>query len=63
MGLKAHRFASVEKIQHNATNLRVTAEEDFQRCFQQWQDRWSKSVCEEGMSFEDDYLRFFTWPL
>jgi hypothetical protein len=48
MDLKGYRFASVEEIRQNATtDLRATPEDDFQRCFQQWLDCWSKCVCAE----------------
>jgi len=46
MGLKGTRFVSMEDIKSNATaELRKIPEEAFRRCFQQWQDRWSKCVC------------------
>lgn len=37
--------------------------EDFQRCFQQWQDCWSKCICAEGLLFGVTRLHFFTFPL
>jgi hypothetical protein len=41
MGLKGHRFESAEKIQQNTTSgLRTIQEDDFQKYFQQWQNRW-----------------------
>jgi len=46
MGLKGTRFATMEVIKWNATaELRKIPKEAFRRCFQQWQDRWSKCVC------------------
>jgi len=46
MGLKGARFATMEDIISNATaELRRIQKEAFHRCFQQWQDRWSKCVC------------------
>jgi transposase len=55
MGLKGKRFATVEDIKSNATaELRKTPKGAFRRCFQQWQDRWSKRVCAQGSYFEGD---------
>jgi len=46
MGLKGARFATMEDIKSNATvELQKIPKEAFRRCFQQWQDRWSKCVC------------------
>jgi hypothetical protein len=46
MGHKGTRFATMEDIKSNATaKLRKIPKEAFHRCFQQWQDRWSKCVC------------------
>ena len=46
MGLKGTRFATMEDIKSNATaELCRIPKEAFHRCFQQWQDRWSKCVC------------------
>ncbi|PNF41612.1 hypothetical protein B7P43_G10451 [Cryptotermes secundus] len=45
MGLKGTRFATMEDIKLNATaELRKISKGAFHRCFQQWQDRWSKCV-------------------
>jgi len=55
MGLKGTRFAIMEDIKSNATaELRRIPKEAFHRCFQQWQDRWSKCVCAQGSYFESD---------
>jgi len=55
MGLKGARFATMEYIKSNATaKLRKIPKEAFRRCFQQWQDRWSKYVCAQKSYFEDD---------
>jgi transposase len=55
MGLKGTRFATMEDIKSNATaELRKIPKEAFRRCFQQWQDRWSKCVCAQGSYFEGD---------
>ena len=46
MGLKGTCFANMEDIKWNATaELQKIPKEAFCRCFQQWQDRWSKCVC------------------
>ncbi|GBL89961.1 hypothetical protein AVEN_234677-1 [Araneus ventricosus] len=46
MGLKGNCFDTVEDIKTNATaELRKIPQQDFHRCFQQWQERWSKCVC------------------
>jgi hypothetical protein len=55
MGLKRTRFATVQDIKWNAmAELWKIPKEAFRRCFQQWQDRWSKSVCAQGSYFEGD---------
>jgi len=46
MGLKGTRFATIEDIKLNAmAELQRIPKEAFHRCFQQWQDQWSKCVC------------------
>jgi len=46
MGLNGTDFTTMEDIKSNATaELQKTSKEAFRRCFQQWQDRWSKCVC------------------
>jgi hypothetical protein len=53
--LKGTRFATMEDIKSNATaELRKIPKEAFRRCFQQWQDQWSKCVCAHGSYFEGD---------
>jgi len=55
MGLKGTRFATMEDIKSNATaKLGRIPKEAFHRCFQQWQERWSKRVCAQGSYFEGD---------
>jgi len=55
MGLKGTRFATMEYIKSNTTaELRKISKEAFHRCFQQWQDWWSKCVCSQGSCFEGD---------
>lgn len=53
--LKGSRFESREEIIRNATTeLNTIPKEDFQRCFQQWKDRWAKSGQAQGAYFEGD---------
>ncbi|KDR06890.1 hypothetical protein L798_03371 [Zootermopsis nevadensis] len=55
MGLKGTHFATMEDITSNAmAELRKIPNEAFRRCFQQWQDRWSKCVRAQGSYFEGD---------
>jgi len=52
--LKGKRFESREDIMQNATDLlKKIPQEAFQKCFQQWQDRW-KCVHHQGDYFEGD---------
>jgi hypothetical protein len=45
-GFFGEEFATMEDIKSNVTaELRKIPKEAFRRCFQQWQDRWSKCVC------------------
>jgi hypothetical protein len=34
--------------------LRSLPEEAFQKCFQQWKERWAKCVESQGAYFEED---------
>nr|XP_042900069.1 histone-lysine N-methyltransferase SETMAR-like [Parasteatoda tepidariorum] len=53
--LKGSRFESKEEIMRNATMEQNTIpKEDFQRCFQQWKDRWARCVEAQGIYFEED---------
>jgi hypothetical protein len=55
VGFKGTPFATMEEIKSNATaKLRKVPKEAFRRCFQQWQDRWSKCVCAQVSYFEGD---------
>ena len=55
MLLKGTRFESREDIMRNATALlNMIPQEAFQKCFQQWQDRWKKCVLYQGDYFEGD---------
>jgi hypothetical protein len=51
--LKDSHFDSCKDIMRNATKeLRNLLEEAFQKCFQQWKERWAKCVESEGACFE-----------
>jgi hypothetical protein len=55
MLLKGFRFESREDIMKNATaRLVAIPKEDFQKCFQQWKERWVKCVESQGGCFEGD---------
>ena len=55
MPLKGTQFESREDIMRNATALlNMIPQEAFQKCFQQWQDRWKKCVHYQGDYFEGD---------
>jgi len=36
------------------TELKDLPQEEFQKCFQQWQHRWAKCTAAEGGYFEGD---------
>jgi hypothetical protein len=53
--LKGSGFDSCEDIMRNAKKaLRSLLEEAFQKCFQQWKERWAKCVESQGAYFEGD---------
>jgi hypothetical protein len=53
--LKGSRFDSHEDIMQTATKeLRSLPEEAFQKCFQQWEERWAKCVESQGAYFKGD---------
>jgi hypothetical protein len=55
MSLKGTRFESREDIMRNTTARLITIPKDaFQKCFQQWQNRWEKCVHYQGDYFEGD---------
>jgi hypothetical protein len=55
MGLKGTHYATMEDIKSKTTGeLRNISKEASRRCFQQWQDRWSERVYEQGSYFECD---------
>ena len=53
--LKGHRFEATEDIKRNSTKtLLDILKETFAKCFQQWQQRWTKCVVVEGNYVEDN---------
>jgi histone-lysine N-methyltransferase SETMAR len=53
--LKGSRFDDVDTIKMNATQqLHSVEKNDFQKCFQQWQERWTKCIVSDGDYFEGD---------
>jgi len=53
--LKGHRFEATEDIKLNSTKtLLDIPEEEFTKCFHQWQKRWAKCVAAEGNYVEDN---------
>jgi hypothetical protein len=55
MSFKGTYFSTTEDIKSNATaELREIPKETFLRCFQQWQDGWSKCMRAQWSHFEGD---------
>jgi hypothetical protein len=56
---KGARSESGEDIMWNATaKLNTIPKDAFQKCFQQWRDRWDKCVHYQGDYFEGDYVLY-----
>jgi len=36
------------------TALKAIPQQEFQKCFQQWQHRWAKCIATQGECFESD---------
>ena len=53
--LKGKRFEDNDAIKKNATmsTLNTIPKDSFQKCFQQWQDRWKQCVSSQGEYFEN----------
>jgi len=52
--LKGHRFEATEDIKRNSTKTQLDIpKEEFAKCFQQWQKRWTKCVGAEGSCVEN----------
>jgi hypothetical protein len=53
--LKGRRFQDVTEIQEQSlTVLHAIPKSQFQRCFQQWQTRWTRCINSEGEYFEGE---------
>jgi len=51
--LKGKRFEDIDAIKKNATStLNTIPKDSFQKCFQQWQDRWKQCDSSQGEYFE-----------
>ena len=61
MGLRG-RVSQPWKTSNATTELRKIPKETFRRCFQQWQDRWSKCVCAQVSYFEGDQVSVVICP-
>jgi hypothetical protein len=54
MKLKGRRFDD-DTIKTNTTGeLNMLSRQDFQRCFQKWQECWDKCIISAGDYFEGD---------
>jgi hypothetical protein len=49
--LKGQRFQDIVDIK-KITALKAIPQQEFQKCFQQWQHRWAKSIAHQGEYFE-----------
>ncbi|KDR15316.1 hypothetical protein L798_10885 [Zootermopsis nevadensis] len=56
MLFSARNFCTTSDVSNATADLRKIPNEAFRRCFQKWQDRWSKCVCvcAQGSYFEGD---------
>jgi hypothetical protein len=50
--LKRRRFQDIEDIHRNVKKaLKDVPQQEFQKCFQQWQHRWAKCTAAQGEYF------------
>lgn len=55
--LKGRHFGTLENIQKSVTDmLKTISVEDFQRCYQQWEQRLHRCVAAQGNYFEGDNI-------
>jgi hypothetical protein len=55
MTLKGQRFNDVEDIQaESQATLDTVQKEEFQKCFQKWENRWNHCIAAQGEYFEGD---------
>jgi len=56
--LKGRRFQDIEDIQKEKKNmmaaLKAVPQQEFQKCFQQWQHQWTKCIAAQGEYLEGD---------
>jgi len=53
--LKGRRFVSIEEIQAESQQvLNTLTPEDFNECFQKWQNRWDRCIQAQGDYLEGD---------
>jgi hypothetical protein len=53
--LKGQRFQCVEHIRkYVSTALKAVPQQEFQKCFQEWQHRWAKCIAAEREYLEHD---------
>ena len=53
--VKGHHFQTTQDVQKAVTRvLEDITEDEFQKCYHQWQKRWKKCVQSEGNYFEGD---------
>jgi hypothetical protein len=56
--LKGHHLGTVDNIKGAVTEvLNGLTEEDFQRCFLEWGNRWKRCVASQGTDFEGDHIQ------
>jgi len=54
---KGHHFGTVENVQAAARRaLNNISSEDFQHCYEEWQQRWNHCIHSQGAYFEGDKL-------
>jgi hypothetical protein len=55
--LKGRRYQDTEDIQKNVmTTLKAIPQQEFQKCFQQWQHHWAKCTAAQEEYFKGDPL-------
>ena len=55
--LKGRQFETLENIQKTVTNmLKTKPDEDFQRCYQKWEQRLHRCIAAQGNYFEGDKI-------
>jgi hypothetical protein len=46
--LKRQRFQDIENIKNVTKALKAILQQEFQKCFQQWQHHWAKCIAAHG---------------